>query len=437
MDGSRHVKGFDMSISIDDARALLISNDRGGYTVPTAGLYPFQWNWDSAFVAWGFSTFDTDRALAELEALVRGQWDDGLIPHIVFHSESDSYFPGPEVWRTPRKLPRTSGISQPPVFATALRAISDRGADRDRVAALYRAALKNHRWWWSARDPASTGLVSILHPWESGRDNSPAWDDALEQVPQTTVTSIVRRDISHVDASMRPSDAEYRRYIHLVDLYAGLGWDPAKIWSETPFRIADIGLNAILIAAESDLSVLAAQYGSPDERAEIELRRARALSALRSLWSEEVGNFVSLNTLSGEKISIAGSAGYLTLLTDAPSPGQVARMADDVVSAAKRGQTVVASTPPGVPGFDEKRYWRGPVWLVMNWMIARGFDRHGRHDLGELIDRASAKAVSTSGFREYFSPLSGAGLGGETFSWTAAIYLLLQERQRQLAKRVG
>jgi glycogen debranching enzyme len=90
-----------------------------------------------------------------------------------------------------------------------------------------------------------------------------------------------------------------------------------------------------------------------------------------------------------------------------------------------------------VPGFDEKRYWRGPVWLVMNWMIARGFDRHGRYDLGELIDRASAKAVSTSGFREYFSPLSGAGLGGETFSWTAAIYLLLQERQRQLAKRVG
>ncbi|NJS36425.1 MAG: hypothetical protein HC765_08330 [Brachymonas sp.] len=26
----------------------LIDNDRGGYTIPTAGLYPFQWNWTRA-----------------------------------------------------------------------------------------------------------------------------------------------------------------------------------------------------------------------------------------------------------------------------------------------------------------------------------------------------------------------------------------------------
>ena len=32
-----------------------IRNDRGGYTVPTEGLYPYQWNWDSAFVALGFA----------------------------------------------------------------------------------------------------------------------------------------------------------------------------------------------------------------------------------------------------------------------------------------------------------------------------------------------------------------------------------------------
>ena len=56
------------------ARAVLAVNDRGGYTVPTAGLYPFQWNWDSAFVAMGFATWDCDRALAELEHLAEGQW---------------------------------------------------------------------------------------------------------------------------------------------------------------------------------------------------------------------------------------------------------------------------------------------------------------------------------------------------------------------------
>ncbi len=38
----------------EQARDILRANDRGGYTIPTAGLYPYQWNWDSAFAAWGF-----------------------------------------------------------------------------------------------------------------------------------------------------------------------------------------------------------------------------------------------------------------------------------------------------------------------------------------------------------------------------------------------
>ncbi len=34
------------------AQEVLEGNDKGGYTIPTAGLYPYQWNWDSAFAAW-------------------------------------------------------------------------------------------------------------------------------------------------------------------------------------------------------------------------------------------------------------------------------------------------------------------------------------------------------------------------------------------------
>ncbi len=100
----------------------MAANDRGGYTVPTDRLYPFQWNWDSAFVAMGFAAYDIDRAYRELERLAEGQWADGMIPHIVFHQPSDTYFPGPDVWRTHHVIP-TSGITQPPVFAMALRKI--------------------------------------------------------------------------------------------------------------------------------------------------------------------------------------------------------------------------------------------------------------------------------------------------------------------------
>src|SRR3954462_4697967 len=101
------------------ARAILARNDRGGYTVPTDQLYPFQWNWDSAFVAMGFALYDTDRAYRELERLVGDQWPDAMTPHIVSHQPSDTYFPGANVWRTNHTI-ATSGITQPPVFAIAL-----------------------------------------------------------------------------------------------------------------------------------------------------------------------------------------------------------------------------------------------------------------------------------------------------------------------------
>jgi hypothetical protein len=114
-----------MNAYIEKAQGILRANDKGGYTVPTARLYPFQWNWDSAFVAMGWQTFDEAAAWREVESLLKGQWDDGMVPHIVFHAPSDHYFPGPDVWGT-RHVPPTSGITQPPVLATAVARLLDK-----------------------------------------------------------------------------------------------------------------------------------------------------------------------------------------------------------------------------------------------------------------------------------------------------------------------
>ena len=103
------------------AISILQNNDRGGYTIPTARLYPYQWNWDSAFIALGIAAYDTDRAWQELISLVEGQWPDGMIPSILFRSDDPDYFPGPRRWgKTPGSIPST-GISQPPVLATIVR----------------------------------------------------------------------------------------------------------------------------------------------------------------------------------------------------------------------------------------------------------------------------------------------------------------------------
>ena len=411
------------------AHAILRANDRGGYTVPTARLYPFQWNWDSAFVAMGFATFDEPRAWQEIAFLLKGQWEDGLIPQIIFHAPSDDYFPGPDVWGIHR-TPPTSGITQPPVLASAARMLHARCTDRAMAQAqmetIYPKLLLNHRWWQSARDPHGTGLVATLHPWETGMDNSPAWDEALFRVPTDTTTEIRRRDTTHIDPTMRPRGEEYQRFIHLVDRFRSQGWNPAAMYAEAKLCVADIGTNAILLRAERDLLALARLFGTPDEEAEIQARIVLLQAGIARQWSEPHGMFLSRDLLTDAPIAAATSAGFLPLWAHAASPAQVGRLGETLERWASTVTFVVPSFDPEDPRFEPMRYWRGPVWLVVNWMISHGFAEAGASPQALRILSDTEQLVRQSGFAEYFDPRDGRGLGGADFSWTSAIWLLAE-----------
>lgn len=403
------------------ARAVLADNDRGGYTVPTHGLYPFQWNWDSAFVAMGFARFDIDRACRELERLVEGQWPDGMIPQIVFHAPSDSYYPGPEVWRTPGTGLRTSGITQPPVFGMALRVLHDHGAPRDRLEPLFEAALRWHRWWFAARDPEGTGLVALLHPWESGSDNSPAWDRPMSRVPTTTREPIRRKDTGHVDASMRPRDEDYRRFIHLVDTHADCGWDPARQWAAAPFRVACVQTSAILLKAGEDLAHLGQLWGK--DTAELAAMNARTRAALMARWSPAHRRFLHRDLVAGEELEAPTQAGFMPLLA-LDLPQALREAAVEEMRGWCRGLRVAfPTTPPTDPAFEPRRYWRGPVWPIVNWLLALGLERNGAPDFAAFLRDSVSTALAAQGFVEYFDPLTGEGLGGQGFSWSAAAWL--------------
>ena len=99
-------------------------------------------------------------------------------------------------------------------------------------------------------------------------------------------------------------------------------------------------------------------------------------------------------------------------------------------SAGRAGAHVVPSTDPRHDFFEPLRYWRGPIWAVVNWMIAEGFAAAGSERRRDAHPRGHAGAwCAGAGFSEYFDPLTGRGIGGGTFSWTAAIFLMLEERR--------
>src|SRR6201746_443869 len=261
------------------AAYLLRGNDLGAMTTAAPLLYPHMWSWDAAFVAIGLAPLSVERAVVELDTLLSSQWSNGMFPHIVFANGVDGYFPGPARWATsalaadaPRNR-HTSGITQPPVHAIAVQRILDRARTRGRsTRAVAEAFLDRrwsglvrwHRWLAEARDPDSHGRVTMYHGWESGMDNSPRWDNAYANVIPGVMPEYQREDNAIVtDATQRPSDVEYDRYMWLVEEMKSVNYDDALLPKVMSFAVEDVFVSAILSVPCTVLAKIGEDYKRP------------------------------------------------------------------------------------------------------------------------------------------------------------------------------
>ncbi|MFC0594752.1 trehalase family glycosidase [Thermus composti] len=409
------------------ALEVLQANSRGAFTIPARGLYPYQWLWDSGFIALGWAQVDMERAWQELLCLFDyGQSPDGMLPHIVFHEQSRDYFPGPEVWgREALARPATSGITQPPVVGSVLLYLYEKDPDRERAREraryLFPKALAFHRWLYLARDPWRTGLVAIVHPWESGMDNSPAWDKPLSRVPLEDLPPYERRDVRHVSPEERPKKEDYDRYLSLLFLFRRLGYDPRAIYEHSPFKVVDVGFNAILHRANRDLYTLAVLLG--EDPGDLEEWILRGEVGLEALWDRERGFYFSLDLVAGERIPVKTSAGFLPLYAGTPHAGRAGFLAEEIRRWGEKVAYLLPSADPESPAFEPKRYWRGPIWINVNYLVAEGLKDYGFLSLAERLKADALALMEREGFREYYDPLTGQGRGGEAFSWSAALAL--------------
>ncbi|MEU9289752.1 hypothetical protein AB0D57_35140 [Streptomyces sp. NPDC048275] len=290
------------------AARTLEGNWTGTSTVPSRGLYPHQWSWDSAFIAIGLRHLSPLRAQTELETLLGAQWGDGRIPHIVFNPSVplDAYFPSPDFWRSstagraagaPRTV-QTSGIVQPPVHALAAWLVhqADPGLSRARafLPRMYPRLAAWHRYLLHRRDLGGGGLASVVHPWEQGMDNSPCWDAPLSRITPAEPRTFRRADLDHGAAEDRPTDLDYGRYVRLATDYRDGGYADGG----GEFAVEDPAFNALLIASEHALAAIARELGAAGTARHARAERLTA-ALVERLWDPAEGMFFCRDVYGG------------------------------------------------------------------------------------------------------------------------------------------
>jgi len=418
---------------VEQAKAILALNWTGEYTQPGPRLYPHQWSWDSAFVAFAYAHYNSGRAEKELRHLFEAQWSNGLLPQIVFNSRFRDYFPGPSFWNAdespnaPKRM-ETSGVVMPPIHATAVLAVYKGGGTREFFEYAFHKLEAWHEYLYRERDPDNEGLVYIRHPWESGMDNSPMWASILlrlhlraEQIPKYK-----RADTHAVSAEDRPVDAAYDRYAYLVKFFADRNYDEARIREDCPFLVQDVLFNSLLCRAEGAMAEMARILG--EDPAPFEERSQKTAQAIeKKLWDEERGIYVDYDLVSGSPIEVYFAANFSPLFAGIPDEKRAKRLVDalenDGFGLSDESITPVPSYDIHGLGFSPVTYWRGPVWLNIDWFLMHGLEDYGYREHADRLRSSIIELCREEGFHEYFDPITGQGHGSDLFSWSAALLI--------------
>jgi len=425
---------------LESAEAVLNMNDRGEYTQPAHGLYPHQWLWDSCFIAIGLRWIDSKRAETELESLLRGQWQNGMLPNIIFRDDF-AYRTDRNLWRSwlsplaPDDVD-TTGITQPPMLAEAIVRVGANMKGPERrlwYKKMYPALLRYHEWLYAERDPHEEGLILQIHPWETGLDNTPPWIAELHEhllplwirvIKKThldRVINLFRRDTKSLPIDERFSTIEALALYDVQRRLRRKSYDINKILDHSMFSIEDLNFNCILIRANHQLGKIAKAIGQ-DLPEDLKHNISKTKKALEELWDEETGQYYSRDFITHRLLKTPSIATLLPLYAGSVSKERAAHLVRMIENSKQFGTAYpLPSVPANTDWFKPKLYWQGPSWVNINWLIIDGLKRYGYNDHAAALAETTLEMITRSGYSEYFDPLSGEAAGADNFSWTAAL----------------
>jgi hypothetical protein len=351
-----------------------------GFTMPNRRKYPWQWLWDSCFHAIAWSRLGDPRCVAELESVFSLQLADGFVPHMGFQTDPKRSL---RLWHV---LGR-SDITQPPMYGHALGVLAERGFP---VGHLYGSASRGLRYLFEHRRDRRSGLIRVVHPWETGCDDSPRWD-GWRSGP----------------FNERHWNARKRELVRSLRLQDGVA-------SANPlFEVASAGFSGLV-------AFNARELGRAMEDQDL-ISGARELAkAIDAHWLDRERTWSDV-CLAGPKTtsSVRTLDALFPALVSESSGYLEAAFAEIFDSGSFWRPFGPSGTAADERSYDPGGYWRGDAWPQEVYLLMLAAQRSGRHpEAGKLAERLVLGCIG-SGYAERWNPETGAGLGAVPQSWAA------------------
>ena len=389
------------------AREVLAAQWREpGFTCPNSETYPWLWLWDSCFhsIVWA-QLGRADLALSELTLALSAQDADGFVPHVLYLDGSSEY---EAFWGRPN----TSSITQPPIYGHAIAELTRRGVNVP--ADLLARATAGLNFLFESRRRSAAGLIELVHPWESGCDHSPRWDD------------LVLGSAGFDEQTWFSRKGELLQGIERLPGGAPIGNDA--------FAVGSVAFSAMAAFCATELAGVTGDAGLYRHAAEISdsltdrwepglrtwvddgpaafgsgrVRTAEALLPLLTLPSQDSR---ARSAIEGGRTTDARSGAG----ADAQAAAVAAELTDAQAFAGEYGARQVHLQEPT---YLPRTYWRGPSWPQLNYLLWIGLQRVGMYAEASVLAETSRRGAVESGWAEYWDGDTGQAGGARPQSWT-------------------
>lgn len=196
---------------------------------------------------------------------------------------------------------------------------------------------------------------------------------------------------------------------------SGVDNNPAV--SDSPANVTEgVDLACYLYREYLAMELLAERLGKNDDAAHYGAQAADLKSRIQQkMWSEQDGMFFNIDARTGQFVRIKTWTNFLPLWAEVASRSQAERMIREHLLNPQEfwSPNGIGTLAKQEPLYDPKAgYWRGPVWIISNYLLMHGLMDYGFYEPAETLARETVDLLvqdlkTTGGMNENYNPDTG------------------------------